>query len=126
MSAQIETTGTIAKGAYVNEWVSLGSGQWVHKYAILGTTVVCYEAYEPYAHGFDADGHYYRSHSTITSRDDVAEGGWLGDVTTRDLPPEIEALPGGSDERVRAVRAWYDANRAVARQMILAAFPQDF
>lgn len=120
MSAAMSTTGKIEKGAYVSEWVALGNGQWIHKYNILGTTIVDYAAWEPYTCSND-NGHFTRSHSTVTTYAGLS----LGDVTMRDIPADMDALPCG-DERVNAVRAWYRANEEAARALVLAAFPNDF
>lgn len=115
------TSGKIAKGAYVNEWRAVAdSDKLVHKASIIGTSIVVYEVWEPYVNG-RIDGRYFSTHSTITYQDGVA----LGDMTTRDIPPEMDALPSG-DERVRAVRAWYDANKAEARAVVLSVYGADF
>ena len=120
MAAVLSTAGTIKTGAYVNEWVQVGD-KWVNKYAIIGTTITDYAVWEPYCHGYDANGKWFSTHSTITHHDGVA----LGDITTRDLPPEVEAIP-YSDERVRRVRAWYAANKEEAAAIAREVFPQDF
>lgn len=122
MSAELSTTGKIAEGEYVNEWVDAGNGQWVNKFSILTTRTVCYEVYEPRRSGFDANGHYFSTHSSYTHHEDMC----LGDITMREIPPLMNALPAYSEERARAVIAWYDANKAQARALVLAAFPADF
>ncbi len=120
MAAVLSTSGKITKGAYVSDWVDMGNGMLVHRYSICGTDVLDYSVWEPRHHGM-VDGKYTSTHSTITHHDDMA----LGDVCTRDLPPVMDALPAG-DARIRAVVAWYDANKAMAHAIILAAYPADF
>lgn len=119
MAAVITTTGTIAKGAYVNEWTPVPGGYWVNKYNILGTTMVDYSVWEPFTSSH-TDGTHTRSHSTVTYRDD---GMALGDITTRDLPADIDALSYG-DERIQAVCTWYAANKAEARALVLQVYPE--
>lgn len=121
MSGTMYTTGQIAKGQRVNEWRQIGD-QWVNKYSIACTTMVVYDVWERFSSSNEG-GHYTRSHSTITYRDD---GVCLGEITTRDISAEMDALPAYSEERSRAVVAWYDANKALARALTLAAFPEDF
>lgn len=121
MGAAISTTGKIANGEHVNEWRKVGD-QWVNKYSILGTTIVDYAVWEA---DVPTAGSLYHNHSTITYRDS-GSAKCLGDVTTRDIPAEMDALPAYSEARSRAVVAWYDANKALARALIYAAFPEDF
>jgi hypothetical protein len=120
MGAVLSTTGKIAKGQHVSEWVPLEGGRWVHKYSILGTSFVDYVVWEPCRNEYRDGGAH--THNTITFHDGEA----LGDVCTRDLPAELEALRPSSDERIRAVSAWYRANEDEARAIVLAAFPADF
>lgn len=116
-----EVMTSIGTGAYVNEWRKVGMWQWAHKYSVLGTTIICYAAYETCTQGFDADGQYHSTHNSMTHHD----GECLGDVVTREIPGNIDAIPVG-EQRSNLVTAWYNANRAVAQWVVLAAFPEDF
>lgn len=69
---------------------------------LLGTGLVMVEAWEV----SDRSG-FIGSHSTISASKDE-QGRWLGSLTTRRLPAEIEAIP-FSDERVKAVREFHQA-----------------
>jgi hypothetical protein len=116
MVAVLSTTGKITKGEYVNEWAQANDTQWVHKVSIIGTDFVDYSVWEP------TPKRLPHAHHTITHHGDL----FLGDITTREIPGWMEALKGGSPERIRAVTGWYDANKAEARVLILATFPHDF
>lgn len=60
--------------------------------------------------------------STFTSFD--GREGWYGQMGTERLPEDIEALRGGSPERIAAVRAFSAQRDSVARDAIIAAFPE--
>lgn len=98
--------------ANIDEYVEVGNGQIVHRYDIIGTSIVCYVVYEPSSP--------MGKHSSITH---TAEYGWLGDMTTRQLPALLEAMRPGSQERITAVCTWLDGLNKQARGLILAAFP---
>jgi len=51
---------------------------------------------------------------------------WLGDMTSRRLPAELDALPAGSDERIMAIHTYHCGLQRQAEQFIRDAFPQDF
>jgi len=53
-------------------------------------------------------------HSTITTFDGV----WYGQIGTRRLPADLDALPAYSDERSQAVRAWMAEEDAEARNLL--------
>lgn len=93
----------------------LGNGIIAHKYGILTTPIVCYAAYEPSS--------LCGNHSSITHHETY---GWLGDIATRRLTPELEALPAYSEERYQAVKAYCKAQEDQAEAYIRQAFPQDF
>lgn len=123
MSYVMSTSGKIEKGQHVSEWVLLDGGSsyyWVHKFNIIGTAIVDYEVFEKCGNRFE-DGVYIQTHSTFTYKDEDK----LGDVTTRALPASVDALPYGS-ARIQAVGAWYDASKALAKAVAVAAFPEDF
>lgn len=81
----------------------------VRRYGIVSTPTVVYEAWEV------ANGH-----ATTTHTDDR---GWLGKVTSRPLPAQIAALPGGSQERIAAVANYLRDLRVLAVRAIEAAYP---
>lgn len=103
-----------------DEWVELPDGKVAHRYNILTTTYVCYAVYEPSS--------LMGNHSTITSTE---KHGWLGDITTRRLPPELDALPGWRpgywpEDRIAQVTAWQREQDAEAEAIIRAIWPKDF
>lgn len=98
----------------ISDYVTLPDGKIVHRFAILTTSLVHYDVWEP--------SKMMGAHSTIT----VINGSWYGSVTSRPLPAELDALTPGSEGRIKAVTAWQDANYALAEALIKATFPQDF
>lgn len=68
---------------------------------ILTTPRVVLTAWEP------TDG-LAGAHGSISTID----GAWVGNVATRRLPAEIEALPAGSEKRFEAALAWREALRS--------------
>lgn len=99
----------------INIYHDLGNGMYAHKYGMLTTSFVCYKVYEPSS--------LFGNHSSITRH---PEHGYLGDITTRRLPAELDALPVYSDERYQAVKAYHKSLEEQAEAYILQAFPQDF
>lgn len=79
--------------------------------ALLGGVAV-FEAYEPSA--------VMGKHHVITTFD----GAWYGQIGSRFIPAEIEALRGGSPERLAACDAYRAAQRAEAYALIREAFPE--
>ncbi len=59
-------------------------------------------------------------HHTITTED----GECLGQVGTRRIGPEIEALTGGSEERIAACQKDRTEQTREAHAAIMAAFPE--
>lgn len=53
-----------------------------------------------------------------------AFGVWYGQIGSRRLPPEIEALKGGSAERIAACEKWWAAQVVEAHELIHRAFPE--
>lgn len=105
---------------HINDWVDMGNGMIAHRYGILSTSLVDYDLYVQTETGLmPAPGEY----STITHDD---EYGWMGSYTTKGLPPELDALPAYSEERSKAVRAYFKELEQVAEIYIRSAFPQDF
>lgn len=97
---------------YCPTYVELPNGVIVKKVPILLTRDAAYSAWEPRAQG--------GGHSTITTIEDR----WYGRVgTRRDLPPALDALPGGWEERIAKVRGWYEEQYAEAHRLIRQAFP---
>lgn len=79
---------------------------------IIGTNVITYSAWVPSA--------LMGRHSTIRSFDQQ----YWGRVGTERLPPTIEALPPGSDERIAVVRAWHHILYAAAYKAIVDQYPE--
>jgi len=101
-------------------------GKWylVKKTPIICSTCTVYSCWEE-----SPSGDLFRyphstlasiDHSTLTSID--GKPGWLGSVSSRRLPLEIDDLQG--DERIEACRAYHKANYSEAYQVILAAYPE--
>lgn len=86
----------------------------VKRSRILSSQIVVYTAWE--RQGALSD----HSHQTITTID----GAWYGTVGSRRDDSTFRHLPGGSDERIAAVRAHYNACYAEAHAAILAVFPE--
>ena len=95
-----------------NEDRTLDNGIIVRRYRILGTPVLCYDAWEL------AEG--WTSHQTMTTMHGVS----YGDITSRRNDDTYAQLPGGSPERIAAVRAHYEATYNASYAAILAAFPE--
>lgn len=89
----------------------------VHAVRIIGTDFVEYSAYSL---GDVTDAHGYRDFSTIQS----FNGRYYGRIGTRRISAEIEAMAGGSPERVAAAHAHSAAEYAQAYAAIEAAFPE--
>jgi hypothetical protein len=88
---------------------------WVHRYRIIGTPRWIYEAWEP-AGRFPHYGYQTLSFSMFPG------GGVMGLIGSRDLPPEIDAVPVGP-ARWEAIAGWRKSEAARAHEAILAAFP---
>ena len=91
---------------------ALPSGIVVKRSRILSTQFVIYSAWER--------GATTGTHSTITTID----GAWYGTFHSRRDESTFAHLPGGSPERIAAVRAHYAANDAAAYEAIITAFPE--
>jgi len=103
--------GALARAPYISETKRIGD-KVIKKYSVAGTDLIVYEVYEPSA--------LMGPHGTVTS----IEGKWYGRVGTRRPPPELEALPAGSEERFRAVGKWYEGQYEEAYKLITEAFPE--
>jgi hypothetical protein len=103
--------------ADISQWVELTeTNEWedhyiAHRYNILTTPFVGYAVYEP-----------MRNHSSMTTH----EGKWLGDVTTRRLPDELEALKPYSKERSDAVTTYFECVKKFAERIVKDTWPEDF
>ena len=102
---------------YVNEWKEMSNGLIAHRYALLCTSFVCYAVYDR------IDGLMSHTHSSLTHQEPY---GWLGDMTTRELTPELNALPAWTQERCKAVDLYLDGLKMIAEATVRAAFPADF
>jgi hypothetical protein len=82
---------------------------------IIGTRTDVYTAWVPSA--------LFGGHISI--RRIAGEEGWWGQVgLERELPPELNDLPRGSEERIEWVRAWHEARYAHAYDLIIAKYPE--
>lgn len=93
--------------------VVLESGKIVERFQVLTTGIVVYKVWE--------QTEFPYGHSTITRLDGI--GGWLGQVTSRRVPADIDSLPAMTDERISAVRAWMAENEKESVDAIFEAFP---
>lgn len=84
----------------------------VRSHRILGTNTTVFEAWEP--------GDPMNTHFTVTTID----GKWFGHVPSRALPTEVEQMPLGSPERVKAVQLFQAHNKAEAVEAIFTAHPE--
>lgn len=120
---------TQSGGLHISEYRRLPNGVVVHKYNIAGyadyeKSPIVYSAWEPTTlmqHHSLPSGF---AHSTTTTIDGVP--GWVGEVSTRCLSPELDALPSFSIERSNAVRAYHETNKEQEQQWIQEAFKEDF
>lgn len=97
----------------VDERKELDNGMIAHRYSICATLDVCYTVWVKLGPQDDYQTYTYD------------DGQRLGDLTTRRIGPEIDALPRGN-ERSEAVQAHYRALEQQAEQIIRDAFPDDF
>jgi len=100
----------------INDFVELGGGLIAHRYNIIATCSVGYEVYE-------RSSYSGMTHSSFMG---TKKRGVLGDITTRRLPAELDALPAYSEERYQAVKAWHRDLEDMAERCIRDAFPRDF
>jgi hypothetical protein len=105
------TTTETKKSRYVSEWKRIGD-KLVHKYSIAGAAVLVFTVYEPSS--------LCGMHSTKTSH----EGAWVGELCTRELPIEIEAMKPFSDERYQWAQTWRLSLEAECYALIVLAFPE--
>ncbi|MBA7608583.1 hypothetical protein ES703_15761 [subsurface metagenome] len=96
---------------YIHETRRIGD-KVVKKYSVATTNLIVYEAWEPSA--------IMGRHTSITSIDSE----WYGRIGTRYLSPELEKLPAGSEERLRAVGKWHHEQYEEAYKLIIQAFPE--
>lgn len=88
----------------------------VHSYKIIGTKIRVYAAWEPTSPG--------GGHTTVSFGLFPDDERQYGTVTSRGLPPEITALPGGSPERINAVLLYQTKLNAIAFNAITAVHPE--
>lgn len=89
----------------------------VQKVRIISTNCHVYSVYEPEVR---TEKHPYGIHQTVTS----FGGKPYGQIGSRRIPAEIDEIPGKTDERSQAVRAWYAAQQEEAYAIIISAFPE--
>lgn len=95
-----------------DETRKLDNGIIVRRIRILSTQIVVYSAWEI--------SNFARNHSTITTFDDQ----WYGTIHSRRDDSTYCHLRGGSDKRIAAIIAHYDANDVESYAAIIAAFPE--
>lgn len=100
---------------HISDWVEVDEVI-VNRYSVAATTCIDYTVWEKTR--WNA-----RTHTTITSQEPY---GQLGDLTTRVLTPELEALPTRTRERSDAVQAFFRSLEQQAERYIRRAFPKDF
>ncbi|HEX3640655.1 MAG TPA: hypothetical protein VHV10_05140 [Ktedonobacteraceae bacterium] len=100
----------------INDFIELEGGLIAHRYDIISTSRVCYAVYERSAL-------FAGKHTSFLSNEKY---GVMGDITTRELPAELEAMRPGSQERCHAVNAWHRELEALAEKCIRSAFSEDF
>ena len=81
----------------VNKWIDLGNGIIVNFYSDMYLPNGEYEVWEV------TDEPGYQGYSTFTDHN----GFRLGKYVTKELTPELDALPAWSDERSTAVQAFF-------------------
>lgn len=85
----------------------------VERWNMIGVDWVVYAAHAPIS-GPGGDHSSIRHHASQ----------WYGEVASRRLPAELEALPAMTDSRAAAVRAFTAAYVGLEQALILAAFPE--
>lgn len=88
---------------------------------ILGTREVVITAWE---HDQPTKENNFHNHSTITHFEVDGKVQRFGKVATRELPDDLNALPAGSDERIRAVQHYHSELGREAEIAIHAALPE--
>lgn len=81
---------------------------------IIGTGFIFYTAWEQTKN----------DHSSITSEEVEGKVVWWGEIKTRRLPAELDALPAMTEERLKAVQAWRETKYQESYRLILLAFPE--
>lgn len=99
---------------YISDYLDLDGGIVIHRYSLIGTSLVAYEVLERSS--------VLGAHSTITFH----QNRWYGSLTTRKLPQYIDVLPLGSNVRIAAVQAYHEELERQAEAIVRAAFPADF
>jgi hypothetical protein len=99
---------------YVSDWRTVGSYQ-VHRYGILTTPRIIFAVYEAHA-----------GHSSFMTG---PAGVWVGQVTSRPLPSELDAIPVRVDgawnqARFDAIDAWRASLESECRKAIVAVYPE--
>lgn len=93
-----------------NDKVRTADGCLVTAYSIIGTDILCFAAYES-----------YNGHSVLFHDED---GKAYGQIKSRRLPKELEALPALTDERYNKVMAFINKNKQEEQALIESIFPE--
>ena len=104
----------------VNQQRELATGEVVQRYHIIGTDIICYEAFRPIPDGAS----WAEAHAISTTQTVDEHGRLLGAIGCSPFPDSLNDLPAFSEERYQAVDAWHTANEDAAHAVILAAYPE--
>jgi len=107
----------MVKAPHISEWTMVGT-LLVHRYSVAGTSTIVHAVYEPSA--------VIWKHSSITHTD---EHGWLGQLGSRPLPEDIDAIPvrvNGTWNQTRfdTIDAWRAGLSFASYEAILAVYPE--
>lgn len=104
--------------ALPDEWRTVAGFQ-VNRIGIIGTDCIVYSVWEPSS--------LAGKHSSVTTN---PFGEWVGEVSTREHPPEIKSMPVKTangeycEKRFAAIDAWRKGLYETCRMAIVAAFPE--
>lgn len=97
---------------YIQETKQVGK-YIVSRHQVYTTTLVCYDVYEPAKVDTDSTHSFYQTFA----------GKHYGQISSRRLPADLEALPAMTEARLSAVNEWQKANYAEQTAVILEAYP---
>lgn len=101
----------VVPDAPINQFRVTPTGAVVRRFGLIATDLVCYHAYRPWTGSYMTAPY---STTTMLDEDEIQVLGLqtparLGLITSRRLPPELDALAPMTDARIDAVRAYQDA-----------------
>lgn len=92
---------------------------YVYRFDVCSSPIVDYVVLEKMASCVSS------THSSFYTSIEGMEG-YFGELDSRRLPADLEALKPMSQERSERVEAWQNALEAQAQAYVLQAFPEDF